>query len=97
MGAVIRISMQMLFKLSTIIPYLNYSFLSSSSTFQPKHNPHQIGSAASKLTNPNCDKIREMEFMQLEILERAPASFSGANKGSVLWVKHLRKSVLCHV
>lgn len=26
MGAVIGISMQMLFKLSTIIPYLNYSF-----------------------------------------------------------------------
>lgn len=55
MGAVIRISMQMLFKLSSVIPYLNYSFLPHvllfSSTFQPKHNLDQIGPAASKLTN----------------------------------------------
>jgi len=88
MGAVIRTSMQMLFKHSTIIPYLNCRFLppflSSSSTFQPKHSPHQTGPAASKLTGLNCDKIRETEFMQLEILRRAPASFSGANQRSVL-------------
>lgn len=35
--------------------------------------------------------------MQLEILQSASASFSGANQRSVLSVKHLRKSVLCHV
>lgn len=76
--------MQMQFKLSSVIPDLNYSFLphvlSFSSTFQPKYSPHQIGPPASKLTNLNCDKIMETEFVRLELLQRALASSAGAHR-----------------